>query len=604
MLKAKRTVLGLAFAGWLGLSGLNVFDGNRVQAAAPPERIYPETTLFMGKVADAKALRQAFQQSQYGQLWNDPAMADFRADLREKLQDAGKEFKQRFGLSLKELLEIPQGHLAVGIIPREDPKLPFAILFTAEAGQNAAKLTDVMTKGTKQSEQFGAKVSTETFQGNPIHIIELPEPKDDNKNALEFKHVCWTYSKTTFFIGTDLDAIKDLVSNVGGRENSLASNDSFSKTQSKVGAENAQITWFLDLNRIVKLGSKVASKGVDAQLQQTEFFIQELGLNGLKSVGGSLTLGSGRYDSLTKTFFLAPSPVTGLLKIFSLPKTAIQPEPWVPSSIASYQSLSIDLKNIYKGINDLIDKFQPGMLQALQQQLVGPEGGEPLNIEKEVFGPLGDRVSVITDFKKPVKEDSQRTLMAIALKDSKTFQSTFAKVLALASASPKKREFQGTTIYDFEVNLPNMPNNPNAANVQFKGPLSVAIAKDTFFATSDTTLLEQILRPGNGSLAESPEFQSVRKEMPEKISGMTYVRPEEQARISYDMLKNGTFEKAMQQAAARGRGNGAEPPKLMDTSKLPDFSVFAKYLSKGGSYSQMEEDGFIMTGFSLKKTNP
>jgi len=604
MRKAKPTVLSMAFVGWLGLSGMNGFDSNRASAAAPAERVFPESTVFMAKVADAKALRQAFQQSQYGQLWNDPAMSDFKKDLREKLQDAGKTFKDQFGISLRELAEIPQGQLAVGAIPYDDPKRPAALLFMADAGENTAKLTDVLIKGTKQAEAHGSKVSSETFQSSTLHIIQLPEPKDEAKSPIQFKTVAWTSAQNTFFISTEVDSLKDLVASVGGRDQSLAKNESYIKTIAKIGSQATQITWFLDINKLVKHGGKVMSKGVDAQLQQTEFFIQELGLNGLKSAGGSMTMGAGHYDSLTKTFFLAPAPVQGVLKVFSLPKVAIKPEPWVPANIASYQTVSVDLKNIYKGVNDLVDKFQQGMLNALQQQLVGPEGGEPLNVEKDVFGPLGDRVSIVTDFKKPIKEDSQRTLLAIALKDPKTFESSFAKILALASASPKKRDFQGTTIYDFEVNLPNMPNNPNAANVQFKGPVSVAIAKDSLFATTDTTLLEQILRPGNSSLAESPEFLSILKEMPEKISGLTYVRPDEQARLTYDMLKNGQFEKALKQAAARGKADGGDGPKVMDTSKLPDFSVFAKYLSRGGSYSEMDDDGFLMTGFSIKKSNP
>ena len=45
-----------------------------------------------------------------------------------------------------------------------------------------------------------------------------------------------------------------------------------------------------------------------------------------------------------------------------------------------------------------------------------------------------------------------------------------------------------------------MPN-PNAAGRQpFKGQISFAVAKNTFFVTTDTTLLEQVLRPGNAAL--------------------------------------------------------------------------------------------------------
>ena len=77
--------------------------------------------------------------------------------------------------------------------------------------------------------------------------------------------------------------------------------------------------------------------------------------------------------------------------------------------------------------------------------------------------------------------------------------------------------------------------------------------------TSDTTLLEQILRHGNPTLADSACFQSIAKEYPEKASGLSYVRPDESARLSYDLVKTGKFEKAIQQATA-ARGGGARFP--------------------------------------------
>src|SRR5690606_18114421 len=110
-------------------------------------------------------------------------------------------------------------------------------------------------------------------------------------------------------------------------------------------ADSAHVVWFLDLAKLVKLVSKAGAKGAEAQAQQIEFLVQELGVNGLKSAGGSLTLNTGNYTSLTKTFFLAPAPVQGLLKLFSFPAIGLKPEPWVPANVASYQTFSWDLDN-------------------------------------------------------------------------------------------------------------------------------------------------------------------------------------------------------------------------------------------------------------------
>ena len=83
--------------------------------------------------------------------------------------------RDRFGISLKELTEIPQGTIAVGAIPYEDPKRPVALMFMADAGENIGKLTDLLVKGTKQAEAQGSKISTESFQGgdDPHH----PDPR-------------------------------------------------------------------------------------------------------------------------------------------------------------------------------------------------------------------------------------------------------------------------------------------------------------------------------------------------------------------------------------------------------------------------------------------
>ena len=607
---AKRVIRRLALIGWIGLAP------QLAQAATPPERVLPDSTIFLVKLHDVKGLREAFRGSQYGQLWNDPAMKDFKDDLIQKIEDVTKPLKERLGISLDELIALPQGSVAIAAISRDDPKMPAAVAILADAGDNKDKMADVLTRATKQAEDSGAKSSQESFNGLTLHILQPPpEDKDKDKEKEKDKEkgpklsMSWTVAESVFYFGlgtpgTDLDLLKDLTAHREGRDNSLAGNEAFVKTQAKIDSSKAQVLWFLDIAKLVKQAIKATSRGNEGQAQQNEVLAQEFGVNGLKSVGGCFTLGAGNYDGLSKTFFFAPKPVQGLLKVFSFPPIALRPEPWVPTTVASYQTLSWDLDNAFDAINELINKFNPGILNLVEQQLVGPNGGEPLSLQKDLFGPLGNRITLITDFKKPIKEDSQRMLLAFALQDAKAFQNTVNRLFEIAQATPRKRDFQGTTIYD--VDLPNMPN-PNGGNAQLKS-ISFAIAKETFFVTTDTTLLEQVLRPGNAMLSENAGFQSVIKEIPERVSGMSFARPDESARLTYDLVKSGQIDKAIQQALGGVRGPQQQqlPPvgKVLATEKLPDFSVFAKYLSVRGSYSVMDDDGFTMTGFTLRRSGP
>jgi hypothetical protein len=420
--------------------------------------------------------------------------------------------------------------------------------------------------------------------------------------------MAWTHSESVFYFtlgttGTDIDLLKDLIAHREGRDNSLASNEWYTKTQAKLDSGKAQVVWFLDIAKVIKQTIKATSRGNEGQAQQNEVLVEEVGVTGLKSVGGCFTIGAGNYDGLSKTFFLAPKPVQGLLKIFAFPPVALRPEPWVPATVASYLSFSWDLDNAFEATTALINKFNQGILQLVEQQLVGPNGGEPLSLQRDLFGPLGNRITLITDFKKPIKEDSQRMLLGVALQDAKAFQNTVNRLFEIAQSTPRKRDFQGTTIYD--VDLPNMPN-PNGG-AQLKS-ISFAIAKETFFVTTDTTLLELVLRPGNAMLSENAGFQSVIKEIPERVSGMSFIRPDESARLTYDLVKNGQIDKALQQALGGvGAAQQRQIPtigKVLATEKLPDFSVFAKYLSLRGSYSVMDDDGFTMTGFTLRRSGP
>ena len=609
---AKRAIRRSALIGWLGLWALTGLPGRLVQAAAPPERILPDTTIFLFKLNDVKSFRETFRNSQYGQIWNDPALKAFRDELGLKLEDATKSLRERIGVSLTELFELPQKSLAIAAIGRDDPKLPVAAAVLADTGENENKMLEILGRTTKQAEVAGAKVATETFNGLTLHVVQLPqqEPEKDKEKAKEKDEkekekpappppMVWTNAGSLFFIGSDVDVIKDLAAHREGRDNSLAATEPFTKTQAKTESSRAQAIWYLDANKLVKAVIRANYKGREAEGQQTELLVQELGVNGLKSVGGCFTLGTGNYDSLSKTFFHAPKPVQGMLKIISLPPLALRPESWVPATVATYQTLSLDLDNFYTGVNELVNKFQPNVLNLIEQQLVGPNGGQPLSFQNDVFGPLGDRITLISDFKKPINEDSQRMLLAVALEDTKAFQHTLTRLFEIAGAAPQKREFQGTTIYDFDINVPNQPQGKPQT-------ISIAVAKDSLFMTTDTTLLEQVLRPGNATLADNTSYQTVAKEFPERSSGVSYIRPDESARLSYDMIKNGQFEKVLQQAAA-GRAGGrdlANLKKLIPAEKLPDFSVFAKYLLLGGSFSLMDDDGFTLTGFTLRRSNP
>jgi hypothetical protein len=582
-------------AGLLGLVAL--LAAVPARAGAPAEKCVPGTTFGFVKIENAAALRQAFQASQLGQLVADPAVKPLKDEILEKLKEPSEKLRARIGLSLGELLSLPQGEISLALIATDGAAHPVAIVVTADAGENQAKMGELLDKLTQMAkDEAETKVTTEEFAGSTLHIL-TPTKEDEKDNP----PLVWTKKGSTFYAGSSVEAVKDVLAKADGRDDSLAANASYKAVQAKVGGDG-QILWFLDVEQALKLIVKAVGEQ-NNNAAQIEAQLQLTGINGLKAIGGRAGVNVGGYDQLSRAFLYAPGESQGLLRLFVMPQTELRPQPWVPASIASYQSVSWDLDAAYKAIVDLVDTVAPGVLAGIEQQLAGPKG-DGLNFEKDIFGPLGDRITVLSDLKpgtaattaEGVPVPNQRLLFGVALEDSKAFQNTINKVIELVNASPKKREFQGTTIYDFDL-----PELPNAEATGIQGPVSLAVAKDTLFIATDPTLLEQVLRGGPG-LADSPGYRTVAAKLPAKSSSQSYQKAEQQARAVFDMLKSEQFQKALQQQAREDGNDDVDLTPIF--KKLPDFSVVAKYLSDTGGFSQMEPDGITFTQFSLKKAQP
>jgi hypothetical protein len=590
---AQRAVSRLAFAGWL--AGAAMFlAANPTRAATPSEKTLPSNTALFFKIENAASLREALNSSQIGQLIADPALKPIKDEISAKMEDANKKAKEKVGLTIDQLLELPQGQVFLAVIPKDDPKVPVSIIIAADAGKNASAMQDVLSKTTKEAENDKAKVTTETYQGIKITIVSSPPKEGEEKDN---QPMVWASKGSVFYVTSDVATMKDVLGHSEGRDDSLAASESFAATQKKIGGKDCGVTVYLDVTQFFKMVT--SSPQAQANAQQIEAMLQLTGLTGVKSIAATVGFGVGEYDRLTKVFVYSPGPAQGVLKVFGMPKANLKPQAWVPATAASYRTYSWDLDGAYAAINELGDMIIPGVIANLEKQIAGPDG-KGLSFKDDVFGPLGDRVTMVSDFKKPVTENSQRGLIAIDLEDAKAFQNTLNTIFDLAKVSPKKREFQGTTIYDVE--LPENLGAGQGVNLPTGGTVSLAIAKDTFFIATEPTILEQVLRSGGASLAENPAYQSVTKHMPAQASMASYEKPEEQARVLYDAVKSGQFDKAVDQARAAAGKQGAKP-QLFDPAKLPEFSVFSKYLTQGGSFGIMDEDGFTVTLFSLKKAS-
>ena len=94
-------------AGTLRLTA--IVGGTRPRPRTPPERVLPDSTIFLFKINDVKAFREAFRGSHYGQLWNDPAMKDFRDDLARSSRTSPSRSRRRSASASRSCSSCPRG---------------------------------------------------------------------------------------------------------------------------------------------------------------------------------------------------------------------------------------------------------------------------------------------------------------------------------------------------------------------------------------------------------------------------------------------------------------------------------------------------------------
>jgi hypothetical protein len=114
--------------------------------AASIEETLSKNTLLFARITNAKGLREAFEQTQFGRLIEDPALKPIRADVAKNLEKFSADVKSAAGVTLSELLTLPTGPMHIAVVPGSNEKVPVGFYASLDAGDKASAFTDAMSK--------------------------------------------------------------------------------------------------------------------------------------------------------------------------------------------------------------------------------------------------------------------------------------------------------------------------------------------------------------------------------------------------------------------------------------------------------------------------
>jgi len=551
----------------------------RAQEAVLSDQILPGDTYLHFTVKSVEDAKRQFVESPFGQLINDPAMDEFRAELERafagRLQEGFAKVEDQLGVPVEELLQIPSGEVSVSIAGAGNHVGLVIRIDYGDSESQVMALMDLATEALSAVTELNQVV--DEVDGTEITMYEVVE---DVPTPL-IKEFGWFTRDNHLVISSSRNVMESLIANwAGDSSETLANNETYNYVVSRLESEPGAAASILYADPI-GLAQKLVQTSSFGQGQMIAGMVVSqlpmLGFNQLKAVGAVFEDASGDFQMTQRAMVYAEQPPAGLMRMFMLEPVSPVPPEWVKEDAVMYTAVHWNIGEAYSAIESLVDGFQgTGTLDALLKQ--ASAAGPGVDIKSDLIEQLTGELHMAgggIDAENATNE----MLFAIGVQDASTFGDLLARVSNDPQFPGSIREFREFTLYEIAEAGP---------------PIGFTVAHGYFLVAIGGTVMEQVLRNDDDirPLAETEEFQRISQHFPSEVVSVSFSRPAEQYRSMYELIQSGN--------AAEQFPGMDEVFAEIDFSTLPPFEVISQYLTPAGSFSVNDENGLISEAFSLK----
>lgn len=583
-------------------------------------RLLPEETLAYLRVEDVNELKESFGQSSLGRMLADEQMKPLAGDIFLVVDQLFEEASQFLGVSLDQLLDIPQGEVAFAIVPletaepetKDGPKdnspeairariearrnrSPIGIVGLIDSAENAGYMRSIIERVEEQALRGNIKRTVSTVSGTDVVTYQRSGSGDLPLTIAQRDGV--------FVLGLGPDLTADVLRRWDGADKSstLAQSTNFGNVMSHcVGAEETrpQITFYADPFHLVE--KLVKANGGAAGLVWP--ILESLQLDKLQGIGGStFSGGSDDFEGIIHIHVLLESPRDGVLSVVRPSEGPTQPETWVPNDVISYTTLHWNILKTYEGIGRIVGRFQSA--DFFETNVEKPfKDRTGIDLRADVLEELTGRVSILRWNEPPIRLNSNAQIWAIETKNIDKAQETMEKLSQSFNNALKKKSFAGTTLY-----LGGGPRNGNfSENIRRPEP-AIAIIGNYIVGSDSRKAIEHLITTETGSgarLIDSPDYALIAGEISGKLDAekpflFSYMRSEEIFRQIYELAKDPNSRKFLKNAEENNRFAGLLLEAL-EKNQLPAFSAFSKYFAPSGGFAYDDPTGLHYATFTLK----
>ena len=577
----KKTILASAvmLGGLCGVAAAQTADTKVLS-----NQILPKDTYFYMSVPNVEQMKTTFQESSAGRLWEDPALEEFKAEMKsafaDEMADSFSKIHDAIGLTVEELMAIPTGEATVAI-SRASNKM--GVIMFMDYGSHETEVRSLLDKAAGALNNVNDLESSDIeHDGTELTMYKITN--EISKKTPLAKEFGWFLKDERLVISNSSALMKSALDNwQGDSEKSLVHNDVYAYIMEKCESSpgSGLMTTFVDpvglFTALVETGS-LGQQGMVASMAIGSF--QAFGINQLKGFGSSGEMGGEEFEGVSRAFLYSEQPPLGAMQIFQLDKVDVVPPSWVKDNVSAWAATKWKAGEAYAAVETLVDMFQgagsfEGIIDGMADQ------GPGIHIKNDIIDQLdGTLQLVVAPADRASKAQTDDMLFVVGLKDNEKFANLLNKITSEPGFPGETRELNGATVYEIEP--------PNGQKIAF------TVANSQFLVSIGGSQLEQALRNNDDlrPLSESDDFKQVSAHFQEGAVAVTFSRPASQYRRMYDMVRDGD--------AAENFPGMEDLFSKIDFSKLPSFDVIEKYMAPTGGFWVGDENGVLMETFSLK----
>jgi hypothetical protein len=563
-----------------------------VWARPPAMGLLPEKTAVMISVADCPDLAKRYMNTALGRMSQDPQMSPLVKQLYGSLADVVAGLRDQIGLSLPEILSIPQGEFTFALIPLEEG--PEAVILL-DTGTQLASARGLWLRLSQFLDKSGATKSQETIAGTTVSIYDGLGPQKRKVMFFE-KDTCLVLASSLQVVRPILDAWN------GSPAKTLGENPSFAAILRQCRGEKgeeSQVTWYVDPVSLLKAAGQ-RNPGV----QLAVAMLPTLGLDGLQGAGGTLAFDVGQFDEITQAHLLLENPRSGVFDVLCLAPGDSTPEPWVPNDAVRYLTFHWEFKRSFKAVQKVYDSVrgEGALATAIRRGIEDPLGVDLVN---QILPSLEGRVTYVNWIERPVTIASSATLVAVKLKDATPLRKALETAASKSEGRLALQSFSGKEYYQIKAGEGPRGRSPDAPPVPRP---CFGILNDYFIFTDHGSLFEKVITTNDtpaDSLGAALDYRLVASKIARRTSGkkpalLGFQRPEEAMRFLYDLAVSDRTRAGL-------RGQAESNPffkslnSALEAHPLPPFEVIQRYFAPSGSAVIDDETGLHYTAFSLRR---